>query len=190
MSGGLMGRSTEKEFQQIMYGCLKQDRQCQNALYRRYYPYGMSICFRYVSHESEAITVVNDSFLKVFRHIRKYDTAQPFEPWFRRIVINTAINYLKKKHKLKREVSMQEAGGLSAREDILSRIGYKELMAMVQSLSVMYRTVFNMYVIDGFKHKEIAQSLGISEGTSKSNLTRARARLQEMINKQLEQTHV
>lgn len=181
---------TETEIQQIISGCLNRDRQSQNALYRRYYPYGMSICFRYVSHESEAISVLNDSFLKVFRHIRRYDTTLPFEPWFRRIVVNTAINHLKKQHKLKREVSMDEAGTVAAHEDILSRIGYKELIAMVQSLSAVYRTVFNMYVIDGYKHQEIAEALGISVGTSKSNLSRARAKLQEMISKQLQQPYV
>ncbi|MCB0630820.1 MAG: RNA polymerase sigma factor [Saprospiraceae bacterium] len=185
-----MDQHSKAEFQQIIQGCRRQDRSSQNALYRLFYPYGMSICIRYTGSESEAISMLNDGFLKVFRHIKQYDTQQPFKPWFRRIVINTAINQIKKDKKFKMEVRMEEAKHLPSEEDILSRIGYKELMEMVQSLSAAYRTVFNMYVIDGFKHQEIADSLGISIATSKSNLVRARARLKEMLAVKLSDPHV
>jgi len=136
---------------------------------------------RYVNNEAEAISVVNDGFFKVFKNVKKYDLEKPFKPWFRKILVNTAINQLKKLKKFKMEVSMDEAKNISTREDALSRIGYQELMTMVQSLSLAYRTVFNMYVIDGFKHREIAEKLGITVSTSKSNLTRARAKLQDLV---------
>lgn len=180
-----MHQLTEPDFLQIIHGCCKWKRSSQNALYREYYSYGMSICIRYVEEEQEAILVLNDSFLKVFRNIKKFNTEQPFKPWFRKIVVNAAINYVKKQGKFKAEVSMEEANNISTGEDALSRISYRELMALVQSLSVSYRTVFNMYVIDGFKHEEIAEHLGISVSTSKSNLTRARAKLQELIKEKL-----
>jgi len=151
-----MSLSNETKFQNIIQGCCERNRTSQNALYRLFYPYGMSICMRYVDHESEAISVVNDGFLKVYRNIKKFDAEKPFKPWFRKILVNTAINQIKKQKKFKMEVSMEEANNISTREDALSQIGYKELMAMVQSLSLAYRTVFNMYVIDGFKHQEIA----------------------------------
>ncbi len=181
---------TETEFLQIIQGCRKQARSSQNAMYRLYYGYGMSICIRYVKSEFDARSVLNEGFLKVFRNINKYDIEHPFKPWFRRILVNTAINYLKKQRKFKMEISLEEANNHATREDILSRISYKELMEMVQSLSTAYRTVFNMYVIDGFKHEEIAKLLGISISTSKSNLTRARAKLQQLITNKLGSPYV
>jgi RNA polymerase sigma-70 factor (ECF subfamily) len=185
-----MRQTNKTEFQKIIQGCRRQDRSSQNALYRTYYPYGMSICIRYTGSEAEAISILNDGFLKVFKHIRKYDSNQPFKPWFRKIVINTAINQIKKDKKFKMEVGINEADNFPAGEEILSRIGYKELMEMVQSLSTAYRTVFNMYVIDGFKHWEIAENLGISVATSKSNLVRARAKLRDMLTAKLKNPYV
>lgn len=182
-----MSTSNMTEFEQIIEGCCRRNRSSQNALYRMFYPYGMSICIRYVASEAEAISVVNDSFLKVYRNIKKFDTEMPFKPWFRKILVNTAINHIKKQKKFKQEVSMDEAKNISTREEALSRIGYQELMAMVQSLSLAYRTAFNMYVIDGFKHHEIAEKLGITVSTSKSNLTRARAKLQELVTQKMNQ---
>lgn len=180
-----MPLNSETKFQQIIQGCCQRNRSSQNDLYRLFYPYGMSICMRYVNNESEAISIVNDGFLKVFRNVKKYDLEKPFKPWFRKILVNTAINQLKKQKKFKMEVQMQEAKNVSTQEDALSRISYQELMALVQSLSLAYRTVFNMYVIDGFKHQEIADKLGITVSTSKSNLTRARAKLQNLVTEKI-----
>ncbi|RMG82684.1 MAG: RNA polymerase sigma factor [Bacteroidetes bacterium] len=177
-------------FKQILEGCRRRDRSYQNALYRLFYPYGMSICIRYADNETEAISILNDGFLKVFQNIKKYDSEQPFKPWFRKILINTALNHIKKQKRFKMEVQLDEAGQMETREDILSRIGYQELMAMVQSLSAAYRTVFNMYVIDGYSHNEIARTLGISVTTSRSNLTRARAKLRELVSQKLNKSNV
>jgi len=185
-----MHQSADTEFNQIILGCCKRERSSQNALYRLFYPYGMSIAIRYTDNKAEAISVVNDGFLKVFRNIKKFNTEQPFKPWFRKIVVNTAINHVKKQKKFKMEIGMDGTKHIPAREEILSHIGYKELMAMVQSLSMAYRTVFNMYVIDGFKHQEIAEKLGIGVSTSKSNLTRARAKLQELVTAKLNNPYV
>ena len=176
-----MSENQQPEFTRLIRGCIREDRQCQNALYRMYYPYGMSICIRYVDNEQEAISLLNEGFLKVYRNLKKYRADQPFKPWFRKIVVNTAINHIRKQRKFKMEISMDEAKNISSGEDILSRINYQEIVSMVQSLSAAYRTVFNMYVIDGFKHEEIAHKLGISISTSKSNLTRARAKLRELV---------
>lgn len=169
----------------VILGCRRRQRSSQHELYKRFYAYGMSITIRYADDEDEAVQVLNDSFMKVFRHIKKYDLDKPFKPWFRQVVVNTAINHVRKQEKFKREVQMDEARNISTDEDILGRISYQELMAMVQSLTAAYRTVFNMYVIDGFKHEEIARALGISVGTSKSNLSKARNKLREMIHKNL-----
>ncbi len=165
----------------ILAGCRKRNRKDQQALYKLFYGYGMSIGFRYAKNEAGAISILNDSFLKVFNRIDKLDLDRPFKPWFRQIVVNTSIDYVKKENKLLMHTDIDEVNDLSDREDILSRIGYKELIGMVQSLSLAYRTVFNMHVIDGFKHEEIAQKLGITIGASKSNLSKARQKLQLLV---------
>ena len=180
----------KENLQNIILGCRKGDRKCQHDLYKLYYSYGMSVGIRYVKGEDEAIHVLNDSFMKVFSKISKYDNKYDFKPWFRKIVVNTAIDYIKKQKKLHMKSNIDDAINISSREDILSRIGYKELIGLVQSLSTAYRTVFNMYVIDGFKHEEIAKKLNISVGASKSNLSKARARLRDMVTEQLNIEHV
>ncbi len=182
--------AADPELLTILRGCRERDRPSQNALYRRYYAFGMGICIRYVDSRAEATTILNDGFLRVFRHIRRYDAALPFENWLHRILVNAALDYLKKQRKFKAEVSMDEAKHLSGQEDILSRISYQELIDMIQSLSTAYRTVFNLYVIDGFRHEEIAERLGISVSTSKSNLARARMRLQELVTAKLNGRYV
>lgn len=171
----------DSEFGRIIHGCRKKNRECQRLLYQRFYAYGMSICIRYANDEHEAIHILNDGFLKVYRHIKRYDPQRPFKAWFRKILVNTAINHLRKNKKRKLQVSMEHANHLPDKEEILSKISYQELMAMVQSLSTAYRTVFNLYVIDGYKHEEIAEMLGISVGTSKSNLFKAREKLRELV---------
>ena len=179
----------EENLHNIIEGCRKADRSSQHELYKLYYAYGMSVGIRYVKNEDEAIHVLNDSFMKVFTRISKYDSQYDFKPWFRRIVVNTSIDYIKKQKKLHMESNIDDAKNISSREDILSRIGYKESIILVQSLSSAYRTVFNMYVIDGFKHEEIAKTLNISVGTSKSNLSKARAHLRDMVTQQLNIEH-
>jgi len=149
----------------------------------------MSIGIRYVKNEDDAIHVLNDSFMKVYKRISKYDSKYDFKPWFRKIVVNTSIDHIKKQKNMQMKSQIEDAKNISTREDILSRIGYKDLIKLVQSLSTAYRTVFNMYVIDGFKHEEIAKSLNISVGTSKSNLSKARAQLRDMVSKQLNIEH-
>jgi len=140
---------------------------------------------RYSRNEDDAVEIVNDSFMKVFKNIDKFNAQQPFKPWFRRILINTSINHLKKNEKFKKQESMDNHRDIMATEDILSKINYQEMIKLVQTLSTAYRTVFNMYVIDGFKHNEIAKILGISVGTSKSNLAKAKGKLREMISRNL-----
>ena len=179
----------EENLPNIIQGCRNADRKSQHELYKLYYSYGMSVGIRYVKNEDEAIHILNDSFMKVFTRISKFDSKYDFKPWFRKIVVNTAIDYMKKQKQLQMKSQIEDANNVSSREDILSRIGYKDLITLVQSLSTAYRTVFNMYVIDGFKHNEIAKILNISVGTSKSNLSKARAQLRDMVTKQLNIEH-
>lgn len=179
----------EENLRPIIQGCLKRDRRSQQQLYKHFYAYGMSICIRYTYDEDAAIQVLNDSFMKVFNRIKKFDQSKPFKPWLRVVFVNTAIDYVKKKQRLMKKQELTAAEHVAAQEDILSQIGYQELIGMIQKLSLAYKTVFNLFVIDGFKHEEIAQKLGISVGTSKSNLSKARAQLQKMIIENLEVQH-
>lgn len=175
----------DQKINEILKGCMARDRLSQKQLYEIYYPYSMSIAIRYIQDQQIAELAVNDSFMKVFNNMKKFDLNKSFKPWLRQIIVNTSIDHLKKKNKHKLNSSISEAENLSERENILSSISYDELIQLVHKLSDAYRTVFNMYVIDGFKHEEIANKLGITIGTSKSNLNKARTKLKVLINNQL-----
>lgn len=174
------------DLDKLLVACRKQDRLAQKELYQQFYRYAMSVSLRYADNEDEAIELTNDAFLKVFLNLNRYDSTKSFKPWFRRILINTAINRMKSKQRSKLTQLMEEDFELPCTEDILAKIGYEELMKMVRSLSLAYRTVFNMFVIDGYTHEEIATTLGITIGTSKSNLSKAREKLRQLLLDQLQ----
>lgn len=135
---------------------------------------------RYVRHEDQAINVLNDAFFKVLTNINKFDTNKEFKPWFATIVVNTALTHIKRVNRHK--WTELEAGTIEpmVENSVLPSMTYDEMMSMIQTLSLSYRTVFNLYVIDGYKHEEIAQKLGITVSTSKSNLARAKANLRSL----------
>lgn len=150
-----------------------------------FYAYGMSITLRYAESRDQAVAILNDAFMKVFTNITKYDTERPFKPWFRRIVVNTAINHFHRNERAQplEDLGVAEERLMSKEENIISGISYDEIIDMVQQLTPGYRTVFNLYVIEGFKHHEIAAMLDISVGTSKSNLAKAKRNLQSILEK-------
>jgi RNA polymerase sigma-70 factor (ECF subfamily) len=167
----------------LLRGCLKQDREAQKKLYQLYYGYAMSICVRYSKDAEEAREVLNDGFLKVFTRLSQYNQQKPFKGWLRRIMINTALdNY---RHNLKHYhlLDIEAAKPAAVTFDVEQQLSYQELITLVQGLSPAYRAVFNLYVIDGYTHEEIAEELGIAVGTSKSNLAKARANLREALKK-------
>src|SRR5699024_9392001 len=126
--------------------------------------------------------ILNDAFMKVFTNIRKFDSTRPFKPWLRKIIVNTAINHFHKTKNERRWEELEAAQDLRANEEtIISGISYQEIIALMQQLTPAYRTVFNLYVIEGYKHKEIAEKLGIAEGTSKSNLSKAKQNLKTIL---------
>jgi len=173
-------------FREIIKGCRKRRRENQKELYEMYYAYGMSITLRYADSRDEAVQILNDAFMKVFENIRKYNEHEPFKPWLRQIIVNTAINHFHKNKKIREMEYLDESGDeLSVGESIISGINYDEIVELVQRLTPSYRTVFNLYVIEGFKHEEIAEKLGISVGTSKSNLFKAKRNLRTMLENNL-----
>ncbi len=128
--------------------------------------------------------------MKVFTNLKKFDLSKPFKPWLRKILINCSINNFKAKQKKFLEESIEESKGKEVQEEIISGISYQEIVEMIQKLSPAYRTVFNLYVIEGYKHEEIADMLGISVGTSKSNLAKAKKNLREILNEFFQDDYV
>lgn len=167
----------EEYIRSLLEGCLRRHRKSQKLLYQEYYNYGMSISLRYASNRDEASEILNDSFMKIFGHLKKFDLSKPFKPWLRKILVNTAINHYHKKQREIQVEEMQNAKNESDTEKILSGISYQEVIGLLQKLPPAYRTVFNLYVIEGYTHEEIAAMLNIATGTSKSNLFKAKEQL-------------
>jgi RNA polymerase sigma-70 factor (ECF subfamily) len=143
----------------------------------------MSIALRYAQNKEEAIEILNDGFLKIFQHITDFDTNRPFKSWLAKIMVNTAIDHLRSKKRISFTEDITQVYDLGMDDTAIDKLSYDELLVLVQSLPPAYRTVFNLYVIEGFQHQEIAEQLGVSEGTSKSNLFKAKKILKEKIEK-------
>ncbi len=152
-----------------------------------FYAYGMSITLRYADTRDEGVMILNDAFMKVFGNLSSYDPSRPFKPWLRRIIINTAINHYHRKQASDRldSDSNWNTNDIGTEEAITGGIAYREMLEMIQKLTPVYRMVFNLYAIEGYTHKEISEKLGIAEGTSKSNLSKARQKLRKMLEKYL-----
>jgi RNA polymerase sigma factor (sigma-70 family) len=168
---------------ELLAGCLRNHRQSQELLYRQFYGYAMAVCLRYAPTREGALEVLNDGFLKVFTRLDQYDSSQPFKSWFRRILINTAVDHYRQevRHHHHEDVEQVEQTAVSGVPDAFSQLAHEDLLALIQRLSPAYRLVFNLYVMDGFTHEEIAAQLGISVGASKSNLARARENLRQLL---------
>lgn len=162
---------------------MRNHRQSQELLYRQFYGFAMSVCMRYAPSRDSALDVLNDGFLKVFTRLDQYEPSQSFKSWLRRIMINTAIDNYRQEARYSQQSDIERAEQLSSpnEPDVYTQLAHDELMALVQRLSPAYRLVFNLYAIDGFAHDEIADKLGISVGSSKSNLARARENLRNLL---------
>ena len=170
----------EQQTNKWIKSSLKGNRQSQKMLYKHFYGYGMTICMRYAKNREEAQEILNDGFIKVFKKLDSFQFDKPFKFWLRRILINTAIDYLRKYKKYHQTEDLATVYDASVEADGLSNMSAQEILKLVQKLAPSYRTVFNLFVIDGYSHKEIAEELGISVGTSKSNLGMAKKRLRVM----------
>jgi RNA polymerase sigma-70 factor (ECF subfamily) len=179
---------TDIDLQLLLKDCAANKRDSQKQLYGLFYGYLMSICLRYAKNNDDAIEILNDGFLKVFREISRFNSIHDsliadFKGWTKRIVIYTAIDHYRKydKHNHHAEINDVHLEAADADENQLEKISYKEIIECVQQLSPAYRTVFSLFVLDGFSHEQIGEQLGIAIGTSKSNLSKARQHLQKML---------
>ena len=181
-------RARESE---LIDACKKQNRAAQEAVYRTMAGKMYALCCRYVKDRMEAEDVLVTSFTKIFDRIHQFKGEGSFEGWVRRIVVNEALSYLRRNKSLYLEMDIEHANGEPDTSTLTQPLEAEDLLKLVADLPVGYRMVFNLYAIDGFSHKEIAEQIGITESTSKSQLSRARmhlqARIQQMENRYAKQ---
>jgi RNA polymerase sigma-70 factor (ECF subfamily) len=173
--------------------CGVNNRDSQRVLYGSFYGYAMAICDRYASKQEDALEILNDGFLKIFREIHHYkpaytDVVSSFKGWLRKIMVYTAIDHFRKnqKHQVVTQLDNVVYHVPTIHEEAIDKLSYDEIIRAIQELSPGYRTVLNLFIIEGLSHDEIAGRLGISAGTSKSNLSKARRQLQKILFKQNE----
>ncbi len=175
--------NNEQENIDIIRGCKEGDRKAQEKLYRNYYRAMITICLRYTKNEEDAVEVLNNGFLKVFKNIQLYESLQAsLYTWIRTIVINSCLDFIKQKQREERLNELSEDTEVHIAPEVISKITAAELLAEVRKLAPATQAVFNLYVIEGYNHKEIGQLLNIREGTSKWHLSEARKNLQLLIN--------
>lgn len=170
-----------KGLNRLLARCLKNDRRSQGALYERFYGYALSVALPYCAHEEEAREVVNDAFLKVFTALDRYDHSFAFATWLRTIVVRTAINRYKSRQNELVFYDLTECLDIPVEDDFLSKMAADDLLQQIQKLPPAYRLTLNLFAIEGYSHAEIAEMLGISVGASKSNLSRAKANLKQLL---------
>lgn len=170
---------TEEE---LITGCCKNDRKVQKHLYEKYSRRMLVICLRYTKNQLEAEDILQESFIKVFENIKKFRKECPLEAWIKRIVINTALKNNRSKLYLHPAVDIEHVENNFNENITLNNYNYRELLELIRQLPPRYQIVFNLYAIEGYQHKEIAEMLGTTEGTSKSQYSRARIILQKIVN--------
>ena len=174
------------DIEQIISQCKKKDRKAQNTLFNSYAPVLKSICLRYMRNEADAEDALIKGFFKVFKKLDSYSGSGSFEGWMKRIVINECLMLIRKNHNLNMVVSIDDAPSIgNLKVDFVDNLTYEEVIGLLDELPVGYRTIFNLYIIEGYKHREIAEHLGISINTSKSQLILARKKLQILVKKKL-----
>jgi len=174
--------ANEEEHINIIRGCQQNNRKAQEALYKAYYKAMVMICLRYTKNEDDAVEVLNNGFLKVFKNIQRYEPAQAsLYTWIRTIVVNSCLDFIRKKNRMEQPHELSDSVEVHVPAEVVSRMKTGELLSLVRSLPPATAAVFNLYVIEGYSHKEIGSLLGISDGTSKWHLSEARKQLQQKI---------
>lgn len=168
------------ELEELIFGCAKNDRACQERLYKLFYPKMMAVVRRYIDHYEQAEEVLNNGFLRAFQKIDQYTFQGSFEGWLRKIVFHSVSDYVKQNTRYNEKILLVEKDEY-VHKDHADKLYYEQLLQLVQQLPDATRSVFNMYIMEGFSHKEIGKMLGISEGTSKWHLSEGRRILKDKI---------
>ncbi len=167
---------------QLVEGCVAGKKSAQRELYNRYTSKMFGVCLRYAPDHDTAQDMLQEGFIRVFSNIGRYKGLGSFEGWIRKIIVNTALEMLRKNDVLRYSADVQVITGVASNlEDSLTQLAAADLVALIQSLPASYRAIFNLYAIEGYSHKEIAEMLEIAEGTSKSQFSRARVWLQKKL---------
>jgi RNA polymerase sigma-70 factor (ECF subfamily) len=167
---------------ELVEACLKNDRKAQKALYDQYSRQMMAICLRYAGNASAASDIMQEGFITVFEKLRQFKGEGALGGWIRRIMVNTALLYLRREKKFAfHEEPDDHHDAFAAEADVFDKLGTEALLKLIGALPDGYRTVFNLFAIEGFSHKEIADQLGISESTSKTQFFKAKKHLQERV---------
>lgn len=166
----------------LIKGCIKNDALAQRELYNRFSPKMLTLCYRYAYSREDAEDMLQEGFIKVFTQIRNFENRGSFEGWIRRIMVHTCINMLKRSRRFNDRVDLIYASGVQVREESVSAVMHtKQIIDCIRLLPIGYRTVLNLYAIEGFSHREIAGMLDIEESTSRSQYTRARSMLEDIL---------
>ena len=166
---------------ELIQGCIRQNREYQKALYARFAGKMLTVCRRYARHEMEAEDLLQDALLKVYENIEKFKSKGSFEGWIRRITVNTALKNYQKHSFQKERIGLADYEGDIVQPEAIANLSAEELLKLIAELPDGYRVVFNLYAIEGYSHKEIAEVLNIGESTSRSQLVKARKLLQTRI---------
>jgi RNA polymerase sigma factor (sigma-70 family) len=173
--------SLEYQERDLIQACVARERWAQQKLYEEYYGKMMGVCLRYANNDDDALDILHEGFIKVFKHIASYQPGTALSAWIRRIMVNTAIDYYRKTVR-RRTDDIETAYDLSSDDaDAISQCSEKDILQAITQLTPAYRTVFNLYIIEGFSHREISEQLDITESTSRSNLVKARLKLQAIL---------
>ena len=166
----------------ILKGCLNNEAIAQRELYQLYSPKMLAVCYRYAHNREDAEDMLQEGFIKVFTQLHSFEKRGSFEGWIRRIMVHTCINTLKRNKKFNESVDIIHANSIQVREDsVPALIQVKQIVECIRSLPIGYRTVLNLYAIEGYSHREIAQMLDIEESTSRSQFTRAKSMLEDLL---------
>lgn len=182
MSISISLQHQEKDF---IAACIAKERWAQKQLYEEHYTLLLGVCHRYSSNQDDAMDILHEGFIKILSNIQKYQPGTSLVAWMRRIMINTAIDYYRMQSR-RRTDDLETAFEVQTNEpDAVSKLTVQEIIKCIQQLSPAYRSVFNLYVVEGFSHREIADMLDITESTSRSNLVKARSKLKDLLSVRL-----
>jgi RNA polymerase sigma-70 factor (ECF subfamily) len=166
----------------ILEGCLRNNPIAQRELYNQYSPKMLAVCYRYAHNREDAEDMLQEGIIKVFLQLRTFENRGSFEGWIRKIIVHTCINFLKKNKKFNERVDLIHASSIQIREEsVPAVVQVKQIVESIRSLPIGYRTVLNLFAIEGYSHREISQLLDIEESTSRSQFTRAKSMLEELL---------
>lgn len=174
--------TVEQDIDHLLDGCLAGDRRSQKQFYQQFYGFAMSIAMRYSRDEMDAADIMSHAFVKIFRNIKSYESSKgSLHAWIKRILVNEGLDHIKSRNRFSENVEIETVAEPEIRNEVLEQMGADEIMKLVQKLPPATHAVFVLYAVEGYTHREIAEKLSISEGTSKWHLSEARKTLQKQI---------